>query len=162
MNRKGFTLLELLTTFVILGAIILVSVRSISSIFNITKDKSEDTFVETIKDAMDMYLTSSNAKGLNYSIQCTNTLEKSYNPSVKVYRVNTNFKAVIDSEFKPIMQSDLVNPANEDVACNSANNIDITIYRDEDFVYYYSVNKSEFGCLKGTGLISNLPEGFVC
>ena len=162
MNRKGFTLVELLATLVILAIVAGLSVYSIGNIFSDTKEKSEDVFVGTIKDAMEIYLTSSNAKRLNYSTQCTNTLNKSYNSNVKVYKVVTNFNAVITSEFKPITQKDLVNPANKDVLCNNASDIDVTIYRDEDYVYYYSVAKSEFGCLKGTGVISNLPEGFIC
>lgn len=162
MNRKGFTLVELLATILILAIVSGLAVYSIGNIFDETKEKSEDVFVGTIKDAMEMYLTSSNAKRLNYSTQCANTLNKSYNSNVKVYKVNTNFNAVITSEYKPLTQNDLVNPANKDVSCNSASSIDISVYRDEDYVYYYSVEKSEFGCLKGTGVISNLPEGFVC
>ena len=162
MNRKGFTLVELLAVLVILAIVVGLSVYSVGNIFSNTKEKSEDVFVETIRDAMDMYLTSSDAKGLSYGTQCTNTLKKSYNPNVKVYKVNTNFSDVITSEFKPITQNDLINPANKDVSCNSASSIGITVYRDEDYVYYYSVDKSSFGCLKGTGIITNLPEGFVC
>lgn len=170
MNRKGFTLLELLTTFVILGFIVLVSVFSISRAFNITKKKSEDVFVETIKDAMEMYLTSDDVKKLEFTTECRNTLNKSFGDR-KVYKKVITFNDVIYSEYKPIATSDFVNPANEDVQCNV--NASLTIYRDEDYVYYYSVSKSSFGCLKNvsadeeTGveyksIISNLPEGFVC
>ena len=80
---------------------------------------------------------------------------------------NTNFQAVIDSEYRPIDQKDLINPADKNVACSNALNIEITIYRDDDYVYYYKVDKNEFGCLKNIGgeyseIISNLPEGFSC
>ena len=87
-----------------------------------------------------------------------------------MYKVTTNFQAVIESKYKPITQNDLVNPANKDVECAIASNIEINIYRDDDFVYYYSIDKSEFDksetekCLIHTTLdkISNLPEGFDC
>lgn len=170
MNRKGFTLLELLTTFVILGFIILVSVFSISRAFNITKKKSEDVFVETIKDAMDMYLTTEDVKKLNFTTECSNLLNKSFGDR-KVYKSVITFSDVINSQYRPIATSDFVNPSNEDVQCNT--DASLTIYRDEDYVYYYSVSKSDFGCLKNVGtdeetgveyksVISNLPEGFVC
>ena len=89
---------------------------------------------------------------------------------------DTNFLDVINSEYHPITQKDLVNPADKDLKCKDADEIEITIYRDSDYVYYYSVNKSEFGCLKNNGeielkdgskvkyptVITNLPEGIVC
>ena len=158
MNRKGFTLVELIATLVILGIIMSIVLISVTGDLSNAKNKTEDVFVDTIKDAMDIYL-SSDAKKLNFSTKCSNSLDKIYG-TVNVYKVTTNFSAVINSEYKPITKKDLVNPANEDATCNS--NASITIYRDEDYVYYYSVKKSALGCLKGTGVISNLPEGFTC
>lgn len=165
MNNKGFTLVELLATLVVLSLVAGIVVGIVNADFGKTKESSEEVFVDTIRDAMDMYL-SSNARELNFSSRCSNKLNKTHG-TVNVYRVNTNFGAVINSDYKPMTQSDLVNPANRDVNCNNANSIDINIYRDDDYVYYYSVNKSEFGCLLNTSgeyssVISNLPQGFVC
>lgn len=161
MNRKGFTLVELLATLVILGIVLGIAYFAIIGVFSNAKEKSEDVFVETIRDAMDMYLTSSEVKNLNFSTKCSNTLNKSFGVR-NVYKVSTTFDNIIDSQYKPITQDDLVNPANKDVACANASNIAINIYRDEDYVYYYSVDKSEFDCLTKSGVISSLPEGFVC
>jgi hypothetical protein len=49
----------------------------------------------------------------------------------------------------------------------NGSSIVVTVYRDSDYVYYYSVNKADFNCLKNIGgeyksVISNLPEGFAC
>lgn len=161
MNRNGFTLIELIATLVVLGIVLGITIVSLNNIFGSAKEKTEEVFVETIKDAMDMYLTSSEAKSLNFNTVCTNKLQKSYG-YVEIRKVNTTFKSVIDSEYKPITQKDLVNPANEEVSCNPASDIAITIYKDDDFVYYYSVDKDSFGCLTDDGVISNLPEGFDC
>lgn len=173
MNRKGFTLVELLATLVILAIVAGLSVYSIGNIFSDTKEKSEDVFVGTIKDALDMYI-SSDAKELEFSTVCSNKLNKTFG-SRAVYKKVITFSDVINSQYKPIATSDLVNPANKDVLCNNASDIDVTIYRDEDYVYYYSVAKSEFGCLlnipaatsiatgeEDLSIITNLPEGFVC
>lgn len=160
MNKKGFTLVELLATLVVLGIVMSVVFVSVNGGFGNAKEKTEDVFVDTIKDAMEVYLNS-DAKNLNFSAKCTNYMDKTYG-DVEVKVATTTFKSVIDSEYKPIMQEDLVNPANKDVNCNNANDIEINIYKDEDYVYYYSIDKEEFGCLLNTGVISNLPEGFVC
>ena len=159
MNRKGFTLVELIATLVVLGLIMTIVLVSVTDSFSSAKEKSEEAFVETIKDAMEIYL-SSDARGLTFDNSC-GVLDKT-NGRSNVYRKEINFDKVINSTYKPITQKDLVNPANKDQECNQANKIKATIYRDDDYVYYYSIDKSSFGCLKSTGQISNLPEGFVC
>ena len=159
MNNKGFTLVELIATIVVLGIITSIVLVSVNGGFGEAKNETEDVFVETIKDAIDMYLDS-DAKNLSFNSLCSNKLNKSHG-TVNVYKVTTNFQSVINSKYEPITQKDLVNPANEE-KCKNASLISISIYRDDDFVYYYSINKSQFGCLTQTDKISNLPEGFDC
>ena len=163
MNRKGFTLVELLAALVIFGIISALTVVSISGLFRSGKEKSENIFIGTIKDAMEMYLDSKN--DINEDItswtKCANNIRKTYG-YVDVYKATIKFDDVINSEFKPITQNDLVNPANKDVNCKNANLINVTIYKDDDFVYYYNINMNDFGCLNNSGVINNLPEGFEC
>ena len=159
MNKKGFTLVELLATLVILGIVAGITVISLSSIFGSTKDKTEDVFVETLKDSLEMYLDSRDAKRLLFSEDSVCEINKSF-AKVKVYKAEVTFDDIINSEYKPLTYSDLVNPANEEVSCNSSSSVNI--YRDENYVYYYSMNKADFDCLKNTGVISNLPEGSGC
>lgn len=163
MNNKGFTLVELLATLVILSIVVGITVASVIGFFNNAKEGTEDVFVGTIKDAMDMYL-SSDAKNLSFSTVCSNKVSKIHG-EVTVYKTVISFQKVIDSKYKPITQNDLVNPANNDVLCENASNILVHIYRDDDYVYYYSINKEDFNCLNVGGsdlVISNLPEGYVC
>ena len=154
MNRRGFTLVELLATLVILGIVTSIVLIGINGGFNNAKDKTEDVFVKTVKDAMDIYLDS-DAKKLNFSKVEVCTLNKTHGKS-KVYKSSDNITLnnIINSEFHPITQDDLVNPVNSS-KCDK--NTIVNIYRDEDYVYYYEIN-SDMGCLVSTKSISILPE----
>ena len=164
MNRKGFTLVELIATLVVLGIVVGITIVSIDGIFSSAKKKSEDAFVATIKDAMEMYLNDSYSKGLHYSQYENYCLDKT-TELVKLYVSTIYFSNVITSEFSPITQDDLVNPAldknDPNYECNEAETIEVNIYKDDDYVYYYGIDKSEFGCLTGEGMITNLPENKV-
>lgn len=88
MNRRGFTLVELLATLVILGIVASIVLISVNGGFNNAKDKTEDVFVKTVKDAMDIYLDS-DAKKLNFSEVAVCTLNKTHGKS-KVYKSSDN------------------------------------------------------------------------
>ena len=148
---------------VLLALVLGLGATVIGSGFGKTKEKTEEVFVETIGDALDIYLSSNSVRSLfGSATRCSSMLSKTHG-DVNVYRVSTTFQSVIDSEYKPIGQKDLVNPADKEKNCANASDIEITIYRDSDYVYYYSVDKSEFDCLKNIGgdyesVITNLPK----
>lgn len=155
MNKKGFTLVELIATLVVLGIVASITVVSISSIFSSTKEKTEDVFVETIKDALDIYLAS-DAKEISDWTSCGYTIDKSYKTGVKVYWTSVSMRDVIENG--SLTDKDFVNPAS-DLDCANPDDVKLFIYKDEDHVYYYSVNKVDFGCLNDeVGVISNLPK----
>jgi len=158
MNNKGFTLVELLATLVILGIISSIVVVGLVIDFRETKGKTEDIFISTIEDAMDIYLNS-DGKKLSFSTYAC-TISKSHG-NVNVYKATgSTIDSVINSSYNPLTEKDLVNPANEEVTCNKY--APITVYRDDDYVYYYKIEKSGFSCLKTTGYITNLPSGSGC
>ena len=158
MNRKGFTLVELLATLIILGIVIGITVVGVNGGFRNAKDKTEEVFIKTLTNALDIYLDSDDAKRLNYSTSPVCTISKKLG-TAEVYKATVNFKTVIDSEYAPLIEKDLVNPANLDVSCNASSSIPVDVYYDSDRVYYYRVAKSDFDCLKTSGYITNLPSG---
>ena len=170
MNNKGFTLVELLATLVILSIVIGITISAINLNFGSTKEKTEDVFVDTIRDAIDVYLDS-DAKSLTFT-QLTNNdgsecvIRKKYG-NVNVEKAEVTFGNIMGSKYKPLNEDDFVNPANEDEICSK--DAVVSIYRDDDYVYYYKVMKKDFNCLLkikdesgGDTVISNLPEGYVC
>ena len=173
MNNKGFTLIELVATLVILGLVTSLGLYALRFNMDRAKEKTEEVFVDTLRDAVDVYL-SSEFGSLKNGNECSQTLSKKHNTSVSVYRVTKNgndikFSDIINSKYKPLVESEFVNPANKDVDGKYQCNKDaiIKVYKDEDYVYYYSIDKSELGCLNNlsgdySSVITNLPEGFSC
>ena len=51
MNRKGFTLIELIATLLVLSLVVGITIYSVSGIFKDAKDKTEDVFIEKEKQA---------------------------------------------------------------------------------------------------------------
>lgn len=164
MNKRGFTLIELLATLAVLGIITGIVLVSSTSLFKDKKSDTEDVFVDTLKDAIKIYIDELGGVDLNGSPVCI--IEKSIHPNgVGIYEVkNKNkkitFKDITNSKYKPLTEVDMINPANKDKKCNI--NAEIHIYADSDFAYYYKFTGSELECLskdKNKGVISNLPEG---
>lgn len=158
MNKRGFTLIELLATLAVLGIITGIVLVSSTSLFKDKKSDTEDVFVDTLKDAIKIYIDGLGGVELNDSPVCT--IEKSIHPNgvgVGIYKVNTiKFKNITNSKYKPLTEKDMINPANK-VKCNI--NAEIHIYADSDFAYYYKFTGSDLKCLsKNTGVISNLPD----
>lgn len=156
MNRRGFTLIELLATLVVLGIITGIVLVSSTSLFKDKKSDTEDVFVDTLKDAIKIYIDELGGVELNGCPVCT--IEKSIHPNgVDIYEVKTiTFEDITNSKYKPLSEKDMINPANKVKECNIK--AEIHIYADSDFAYYYKFTGSELGCLsKNTGVISNLP-----
>lgn len=159
-KRNGFTIVELLAVLVLLGIIMGIVLVTVNGGFGNAKNKTEEVFVKTIEDSLNVYLDS-DARTLSFSSTPSFCINKTHKLNVAVYRANDSlsFSNVINSEYHPIAASDLVNPANKDVSCNA--NADIEIFRDEDYVYYYRMTKASLNCLKGTDNITNLPKDTV-
>lgn len=159
MNRRGFTLIELLATLAVLGIITGIVLVSSTSLFKDKKSDTEDVFVDTLKDAIKIYIDELGGVELNGDPVCT--IEKSIHPNgVGIYEVKNEvktitFRDITNSKYKPLTKGDMINPANK-VKCNI--DAEIHIYADSDFAYYYKFTGSDLTCLsKNTGVISNLP-----
>ena len=155
-DKKGFTLIELLATIVLLGIIVGLSIIGVNISIENTKKKTEDVFVKTLTDAFSIYIDS-DGRRLTYNSQVC-TIDKSHNTGIKIYKASEQLtlNSIINSSYVPLVDSDIINPANEKVTCNKEAAVEI--YRDEDYVYYYKMNKNDLACLKEEGYITNLPS----
>ncbi len=55
MNKKGFTLIEILSVLVIVSILVVISIPSISDILEKSKQRSKEEVLETVKSAAEMY-----------------------------------------------------------------------------------------------------------
>lgn len=162
MNKKGFTLVELLATIVILGILFGITLVLVNGGFGNAKAKSEDVFVKTISESLDVYIDT-DARKLKFSSTPLCYIDKTHGKSYVYEAVDSGltFNNVINSSYSPITLAELHNPANKNkdhYECSASGQL--LIYRDDDYVYYYKISKDSFDCLnqdKG-GYITNLPE----
>lgn len=144
MNRKGFTMIELLAVIVVLGIVLVITFPNMTDVFKSSKLKSEEAFVERISQSIDSYVTL-NSSNITFDKQ-TGTFEKvlgTATQTVDVYKETITINTIINNNI--ISEKDYKNPGNENVACNK--NAEIEVYRDSDYVYCHKIKKDSLGCL---------------
>ena len=143
MNKKGFTLVELLATLIVLALVMTITFGSISGIIKSGKEKSEVAFVKTLEDAINVYIDIDGRKK-NYNSEVCK-INKTHKQGVSIKKAdNITFSDIINTKYKPIVKSDMINPANKTQCLTSAN---ISLYQDDDYVYYYMFDSNNLKCL---------------
>lgn len=143
MNRKGFTMIELLAVIVVLGIVLVITFPNMTDVFKSSKLKSEEAFVERISQSIDSYVTLNSSSIVFFE---DGPAIKNYggsDHSVNVYKKTITMNTIIGSNI--ITGKDYKNPGNENVECNV--NAEIEVYRDSDYVYCHKIKKDSLGCL---------------
>lgn len=143
MNRKGFTLIELIAVIVILGIILVVSAPSILSAYKESKLKSEEIFVERLSQSIDSYIKLNSDEFFFDSDGTANKEEEGSTYQVTIWKASIPVQNVIDDEL--ISEEDYVNPGNKKTKCTV--NAEIEAYKDSDYVYCHKIKKDSLGCL---------------
>lgn len=169
MNKKGFTLVELLATLVVLGIVMGISIVGIGTSLENGKKKSEKEFLSQLSNAVDAYMTLCLGK---YSVDASSCSEfagfpdmsndtndsnkygvitKNNNRKVNVYKSSEviSFDNILNENI--LVGNDLINPVNSK---NCGNGSKITFYRDYDYVYYYEIVLPQ-SCIKYLDYNSN-------
>ena len=147
MNKKGFTLVELLATIVVLSIVTGIAIFALNNGFKSAKDKTELIFIKNLEDSIEVYFDGDEAKKITFNETETDkicTMYKRFGPS-NIYKSSTTktFQNIIDSDNKPLTAKEFRNPvtngnkkeAESAPQCNT--NTQISIYRDEEYIYYY-------------------------
>lgn len=168
MNNKGFTLIELLATIVILSLVMGISVYGVTGAINNSKARGEKLFVENLGKSISSYieLHGSDLKQTGGEVakfsKKNNIGNSTYEVSLyQLKKGNDNLKIMDLVNDGIVDEAKLVNPKNKKRCFNSSHNPEVKIYRDTDYVYYYSVSLENNQCdLSSDNLIiSTLPQG---
>lgn len=133
MNNKGFTLVELLATVIILSLITGIGIVSYTSYLKNTKSKTEEVFKKNVSDYIDAFVSANTNKLTDDTLAGNNVYTQKYDDH------SITFQDIIDDNI--IIPSNLKNSANKKTCSTNTN---ITVYRDNNYVYCYIV---ELDCL---------------
>ena len=138
LNKKGFTLIELIAVIVILSIILVFVVPNLLDTYKRSKLKTEKAFVDQLSKGIESYITLYNAD-LNFVAdgKATKIVEKKDKDnkivrdeySVDIYKVNEGIKVkdIIDKNI--IEASEYRNPGNREATCSQDAIIYIYPYR---------------------------------
>lgn len=140
MNRKGFTLVEVLAVIVILGVILTIASPYIITAYKNSKLKSEEVFVNRLSAVIDSYVKL-NSYDIPFSSDGTATKEGQ--GTVNIEKGIITIQDIITDNL--LSQEKYVNAGNKEATCNK--NTQIEVYKDSDFVYCYKLKKESLGCL---------------
>ena len=129
MNNKGFTLVELLATVLILSIITGIATISYTSYLKKTKSKAEEIFKENVSNYIDAFISANTSKLTDEELVGNNAYSQKYNNH------SITFQDIINDNI--IIPSNLKNSANKKECSKDTS---IKVYRDNNFVYCYVVD----------------------
>ena len=152
MNNKGFTLVELLATIVIIGLLAGIATYSVIGTINNSKKAGEKIFTKEIKNAIESYLAT-NGYGLvkkgTYIVEHNNKTETITQLGITSGK-DITIKDIIDEGF---LESDkLINPANKEKCFEDKTNPNtkiypsIKVYKTSEAVYLYYLDLTTTAC----------------
>lgn len=144
LNKKGFTLIEVLMVISILGVILAIAIPSGYNYYETSKNKTEQIFIGKLNRVIDDYIT---LKASSFTLDKTKSWDvkkcsiadevEADCKVVKAYKVTdeVKFDNIINEQL--ISESDFISPKTN-IKCNKDSLIEI--YQDEDLVNYFRYN----------------------
>lgn len=175
MNNKGFTLIEVLATIVILAVIMGIAANGVLKSMETAKIKSERIFVDKLATAVQSYLSingskidAASTKGTfeKCRIDSEETCDDKYKTTATLYELETiTITTLTSNDYRTIEEKDIVNPRTKENCLLNSKDPTIRIFRDSDFVYYYYMDlrgtKTSCNILDENAISTNLPKN-VC
>ena len=122
MNRKGFTLVEMLATIVILSVVMGIASYGVLHVIDSSKQKTEEVFINKLNDAFESYISLNSSDFKNGGTFTLSDLVKD---------------GLIDKD-------SFINPTNKR-DCYAAT-ATVSVYQTDDYVNYYDFDLKELNC----------------
>ena len=179
MNNKGFTLVELIATIVLISLVTGIASYNIINVINESKIKSERVFVDKLATAIQSYLSVEGRKISNKNIignfkKCRletdeeNECPDGYEQTISLNELQSiDLKEITTGPYKTINEKEIINPRTKEKCLLLDNDKipKIRIFKDSDFVYYYYIDlsKNNTSCeiLDENSIITNIPKN-IC
>lgn len=172
MNKKGFTLVEMIAVVAIIGIVFGIASYSVIGIINSSRKKSEAVFVDGISTYIDEYITlygstlarKKDDTGFKFDKCKVKVCEGNSCMCSEVYAYEYNSVSLQELIIKELVtEGKFVNPVNKLDCLAGLAEEDIPairIFKDSDYVYYYYVNLSNTSCeiSSDNSVINTLPE----
>ena len=177
MNKKGFTLVELIATIVLMSLVLGIGGYSVVGIINNAKNKNEEIFVKKISVAIDEYISLYGSSFVDNDVYQEYTIYKckysSCNDNEESKRevfvdeiyapeLENGFKLSVLLEENLFSDNKLINPVNKLNCLEDGKDPIIRVFKDSDYVYYYYVDLREGNTScdisSENGIISTLPD----
>ena len=147
LNRKGFTLVELLAVIVILAIVVGISIPSVTSIINNSKNKAMGVAVESaadyISDQYDLYLLG--------QADASSIINELITAGTEVtYKAGTDDAKITALGFKPANVSEVVVKAEHDEATQKASICVMITKVPNNSEYYTTAHFGTDGAAKAT------------
>ena len=171
MDNKGFTLVEVLATIVILAVIMGIASYGVLNVIKTSKEKSEKIFLDKLGETIETYIKQ-NKFNFEFEDSAAGSFTKcrmvkddgscfEEDPEqVSFSKIKTPIKLKTIQDSNLINNNIIINPKNKLECISTEINPEIDIYRDEDMVYYYYVNMSNSACEvdENNKNVTNIPQ----
>ena len=180
MNNKGFTLVEMLATVVILGAVMGIATYNVIGAINKSRERSEKLFVSKLETVIQSYISDNRfnwmtdgdsigsfdkCRRVNDDGSCYSEEDKQYTNFYTVSGLdilNSSFDIKLLADEKYVQGGKIINPKNKLNCLDNETRPNVFLYKDEDSVFYYYVDlrgdNTSCSINNDNAIISNIPE----
>ena len=143
MNRRGFTLIELIAVMVVLSIILAVGVPTMINAYKDSQLEAEGMFVKELSKSIEGYISLYNTS-IPFSKDYIYIVKPGEKSNMHAYKGTISVDELINKNI--IEAKDYKNAGNKSQKCNATAKV-IEVYRDEDFVYCHRIKKESLECL---------------
>lgn len=163
MNKRGFTMIELLAVIVIMSIVLVIAIPTSMNAYKQTKLKAEEGFINRLSESIDSYVSlramDNNISFSNLTCETKIKNEDDSTKEVSVCEKSISFNDIFNENI--MSPNDFINPNNKETECEITS--EIKIYKDSDFVYCHKITKESalYNCLSDDYKLKHKDDEYI-